>query len=208
MLRLLALGLLFISSGCTGPRGPSLPTTASSIRRVSCPVGEPDAPAADGKKRFELRLGQGLFAERMSVSGIGTLEKAAGSQAVVCASVDLSPGKWRVRYHADGDEQGMFPSFAIREYAAAHRSWYDTFDFSCGDPACASWQLDEWYARAGRVERGLFDPCGSARVVKLRHRSLNKMERVTSLDVEFELEISALGPKWPHGAAECGSRGK
>jgi hypothetical protein len=158
-----------------------------------------EAPA--GTKRFELRTGRGSDEVKVTVEGRGTLHKASDSIDMACGYVDLPPGEHRVRLRVKAAAgQPATPRLLIYERGAATKSWYHSFEMTCGSGAtCNRPELEDRLAEL-RKPRGLFDPCGSVKVKGLKHDSQRDAEdRITELDLEFTLKVYDFEPRFKRG---------
>jgi hypothetical protein len=172
--------------------------------------GDPgDAPAA-GMKRFELRTGKGPDEVQITVEGRGTLHKEAGNVDVACGYVDLPAGEHRVRLRVKAPTgQGSSPRLLIYERGDKTGSWYHTFAMACGTgAACNRPELEDRLAELIKP-RGLFDACGSVKIKDLKYTSERDAEdRITPLDLSFDLKVYDFEPRFPHGGKCKGLAGE
>ncbi len=166
-----------------------------------------------GQKRFELRTGRGADEVHVTLDGRGTLDKGAElldpSSGPACGYVDLPPGEHRVRWRVKAPPgHGAAPRLYIAEHGARTGSWYATFGLSCGTSAqCTRAELADRIAELQRA-RGILDPCGSVKVRGVHYDAAHDAEdRVTSLDLEFVLEVYRFEPRFPRGGTCKGLSG-
>jgi hypothetical protein len=171
-------------------------------------VGEGDASSAAGQdtpaagtKRFELRTGRGNDDVQVTVEGAGTLHKSSDTVEPSCGYIDLAPGEHRVhlRVKAPAGEVAA-PRLFIYEHGESTGSWYGSFAMSCGTGAtCTRPELEDSMA-ALKHPRGIFDPCGSAKVTSMRYDAQrDAQDRVTGLDLDVVLHVEKFEPRFPRG---------
>jgi hypothetical protein len=165
---------------------------------------KPSPEGAIAGKRFELRTGRGSDDVRITVEGRGTLTKPSEPINAACGYIDLPPGKHRVHVAIKGgaSEGGASPKLLIYEYAARTRSWYATFGITCGETGpCTQVDVAE-RMKALEARHGLFDPCGSTKIRELRWTSTKGPDqRVTTMDLDFTLDVYKFEPRFPRGGA-------
>jgi hypothetical protein len=162
---------------------------------------------ADGKKRFEIRVGPSSH-ELWVTIGEHQLYKSA-ERAEDCFYVDLPSGVFPVALRASNHD-GVSAALAITELGTKTRSWYDSFRFACGTPGvCSSEELDDARARYAAIKRGIHDPCGSVRIKGLTWDTGVMPDHLHpgDLAVRFQLEIYRFAPWKAHGDASCGEGG-
>jgi hypothetical protein len=233
MVRLLPLLLLLLACAPSGPAvrggGPETPDVPEagplagagarcSATGCACrPIDEfglgtgADAetvPPAEGLKRFELRTGRGDDEMRITVEGLGTFTKAAGSPEPGCIYVDLPPGSHRVRYHviARDPQRGLEARLRISEYSTRFQRWYRTFAYRCGSGSepCTKDDARDALIALSRVEKGKFDPCGSTKVKGLRFSTDRPPESLVSdFNLHLTLQVYKFVPRFPPESPTC-----
>ncbi|MEO6954807.1 MAG: hypothetical protein ABI321_23605 [Polyangia bacterium] len=161
-----------------------------------------EGAVAKGQKRYELRTGRGSDTVDITIEGRGTLHKSAEPVTPVCGYIDLPPGNHRVHVHVEGDPSvgGASPKILFYEHGERAKSWYATFGITCGETGpCTDGDLHERMAHLER-SHGLFDRCGSTKVRDIHwdsHKGAD--ERVTSMDLDFTLQIYDFAPRFARG---------
>lgn len=209
------------SSPSARPSGKSIAVAGTRCSGGKCTcrrlddLGEPmdaanfdEGAPPDGYKRFEIRTGRGENPISIAVDPVGELKKAADSPEPACAYVDLAPGKHTVRVHAEAvnPELGQEPAFFLYEHSPEQHSWYHTFAFRCGggNDMCQLGHMEQWLGEAQKADRGIWDKCGSTRVILPRWEAERQVgTKLASLDVEVTLDVYKFKPRFPHGAKTC-----
>jgi hypothetical protein len=162
---------------------------------------------AAGSKRFELRTGRGFDQMTISVEGHGTLAKDAAQAEPSCGYIDLPPGRHavRVRIGAQDRAQGIHPRLLVNEYGKETHDWYATFAFACGAAGpCIKDDMGQWLDDVRKVERGIFDKCGSTRVENVRWSVEHSPEQtLEDLVLDFTLHVYKFDPRFRHGTPTC-----
>ena len=187
--------------------GPLCQDTECSCRDEGAPDDGGAGTPADGRKRFELRIGPA--ANEMWVSLGDNLYYKSAERATACFYVDLTPGETPVAIRASHNG-GLSAAVSISEYGVNSKSWYQTFQFTCGAPGVCSYdELDSNKATYQKFARGLHDACGSVRVQKLNWNSSEAADQVhpNELGVTLALNIYKFLPSKPHGS-ECATGGE
>lgn len=226
-MRCLACLPVVVIAACQGtPKGvttvalspPPEPVTRATLAGPLCEDGvcqcrDPRAPADGGAgepegetKRFEIKVGPAEHELWVTLDDMVLFKSTA--RAVDCFYVDLGPGEhpMGLRAHHGG---GLSARVEISEYAAATKSWYETFQFSCGAPGvCAHDELDEYKAGLGKYKRGIHDPCGSVKITKIGWDSGVAPDQLhpDDLQVAWHLDIYDFAPKQPHGHPSCAEK--
>jgi len=171
---------------------------------------DPEGTPAAGTKRFELRTGRGLDPVTITVDKVGTLHKQLELPEPSCGYVDLAPGTYHVWLHArpTSAAAGMEPALFVAEHGARTGSWYRTLRLHCGgNGPCSESDMERWIAEAGKVARGLHDPCGSTKIEALHWKGRRVDEpgtdRLAELEVDFVLHVYPFEPRFPSGTARC-----
>jgi hypothetical protein len=216
-MRLLVTLALAGTFGCSGGSrkqikiGPPPPKATSGVlsgplcvgTECSCRQGTEDAGFPEGnKKRFEIRLSS---AYELWVTLPGTVLYKTAERAEACFYVDLAPGQHPVQLRAS-NKNGVSVGLAIHELGTKTKSWYDTFEFTCGHPGVCSFdELDTKKAEYARIQRGLHDPCGSTRIkgVFWDHGKSPDQQYPSELAVELTLDVYKFEPAHAHGES-CG----
>jgi hypothetical protein len=171
-------------------------------------------PAVPEVKRVELRLRSSH--ELWLRVGDQTFVKDR-ERAEACFYIDLpSPGigerpkRQEVELRASNPD-GVSAGLAINEMGVVARSWYRTFDFSCGVPgACGFDELDELKESSRRAiaDGTFYDPCGSIRVRDLRWDSRVAPDHEHPGDLTLHLALAVRGgaPERPRGDPNCSLR--
>jgi hypothetical protein len=165
----------------------------------------PDEGAvAEGHKRFEARSGRGAERLEVTVDGKAVLDKSGATVEASCSYLDLPPGehKVHVRARAAKADEGMAPALMFYEHGAETHDWYQSFAWRCGggDGPCKKVDLDDFAESMGRRSRGIFDPCGSARVSHVTWQIEHGADyRVEDLTLDFVLHVYHFVPRVPHG---------
>jgi hypothetical protein len=160
-----------------------------------------------GEKRFEVRTGRGFDQMTISIDGAGTLTKDTSQTEPSCGYFDLPPGRHavRVKISAQDRAQGIHPRILVNEYGKETHDWYDTFAFACGANApCIKDDMGIWLDEVRKVDRGIFDKCGSTRVENVRWSVEHSPEQtLEDLVLDFTLHVYKFDPRFPHGAPNC-----
>jgi hypothetical protein len=169
-------------------------------------TGDEGAIAA-GEKRFEVRTGRGFDTMTVTIDGRGTLTKDVSQTEPTCGYVDLPPGRHavRVKFAAQDRAQGIHPRLFVGEYGKETKDWYDTFAFACGANApCIKDDMGQWLDEVRKVERGIFDKCGSTRVENVRWSVEHSPEQtLEDLVLDFTLHVYKFDPRFKHGTPTC-----
>jgi hypothetical protein len=177
--------------------------------------GERKKPAPPPEvKRVELRLRSSH--ELWLRVGEQTFVKDR-ERAEACFYIDLpSPGIGERPKPLDvelraSNADGVSAGLAINEMGVEARSWYRTFDFTCGVPgACSFEELDELKESSRRAvaDHTLYDPCGSIRVRNLHWDSRVAPDHEYPGDLTLHLALEVLGgaPERPRGDPNCSLR--
>lgn len=214
--------LALVGAACGGPAGgvrlapPPAPETRAVLAGPlcagpRCQCRDLEAPGdggagvpAEGRKRFEVRLGPSPHPLWATV-GDAQLYKSA-ERPEECFYLDLAPGKVPVSLRAPGGA-GVSAAVALRELGAATGSWYESFRLACGAPgACTRDELAAEKARLAAAPHGIHDPCGSAKVTGLRWTSSaapGGEARLVDLRVDLTLQVYRFAPARPHGDGAC-----
>jgi hypothetical protein len=108
---------------------------------------------------------------------------------------------------AANPELGQEPALFIREYSPEKQSWYDTFQWRCGggEDVCTIGHMEQFLGEVRKVERGIFDPCGSTRVENIGWEAGRSAgaNRLAELTLNLALTIYKFTPRFPHGAPTC-----
>lgn len=155
----------------------------------------------DGRKRFEIKL-ESAYDLWVTLPDT-TLYKSA-EIAAACFYVDLSPGKHPLALRAS-NPSGVSFALEVHELGTDTKSWYDTFEFSCGHPGvCSFAELDDKKATT-KAKRGLYDPCGSTKIknVVWDHGKAPDGQVPSELALQLSLDIYKFKPWKAHGEA-CG----
>ncbi len=186
--------------------GPLCKADACTCRDPSAPADGGAGVAAEGRKRFEVRVGPIEQPAWVTIDR-NVLYKSA-ARAEDCFYVDLAPGEHPVEIRAS-HAGGLSVAVRLSEYAPGTESWYDTYDFSCGVPGvCAHSELDAYKRSLARFERGIHDPCGSVKIKGLSWDSGVAADQVHPQDlaVALTLLIYDFAPKHPTGSPDCRRR--
>lgn len=174
----------------------------------ACAKTEADAGVADaGRKRFEIRLksAQQLW---LKLPGDMSLYKNV-EKPEACFYVDLAPGEHPIALRAS-DPVGVSAEVVVREIGAKTGSFYDTFQFECGNPgACSFEELDALQAKYAQYKRGLHDKCGSTRIKNISwdHGKAPDGTHPSELLVRATLDIYKFEPWKKSGDETCGEGG-
>ncbi len=156
----------------------------------------------DGRKRFEVRLES---AYDLWVTLPDTTLYKSPETAVACFYVDLSPGKQPFALRAS-NPTGVSFALEIHELGTDTKSWYDTFEFTCGHPGvCSFAELDD-KGKTAKVKGGLYDSCGSTRIknVVWDHGKVPDALVPSELALQGTLDIYKFKPTKAHGET-CGA---
>jgi hypothetical protein len=231
MIRRVASFLVLTVAGCaSAPRSDSphaaaavsgpLQTAGARCSGPSCrcrPVDDHDrgtegnsadeGAGAPGTKRFELRTGRGFDKLSVTVGDRGTLSKDVTQVEPTCGYIDLPPGRHTVRLRIEAQDrvQGIHPRLLIAEYGKESHDWYSTFAFACGGVGpCIKDDMGIWLDQVRKVERGLFDKCGSTRIENVRWSVEHSPEQtLEDLTLELTLHVYKFDPRFAHGTATC-----
>jgi hypothetical protein len=166
-----------------------------------------EGAAAPGTKRFEVRTGRGFDKVTITVGDRGSLTKDRSQADASCGYVDLPPGRHnvRLRIEATDQAQGIHPRLLVNEYGQETHDWYSTFAFACGGTGpCIKDDMANWLDEVRKVERGIFDKCGSARVENVRWSVEHSPEQtLEDLTVDFTLHVYKFEPRFAHGTPTC-----
>lgn len=169
-----------------------------------------ESNVAPGKKRFELRIGKTPDDVKLTIAGSGSFAKPSDANPEpACGYVDLPNGRHHVRLRIESlrPENGIAPLFLIKEWGAKAESWYDTLAFRCGtNGPCRDADVSDWIKQLRTVERGIHDRCGSVRIQEVRFAGDHAPDHsLTSLELDFVLNVYPFEPTRPHGA-DCRKR--
>jgi hypothetical protein len=165
-------------------------------------VGEPDGAV----KRFEITVGPSEHDLWVTLDDMVLYKSTA--RATDCFYVDLGAGDHKMGLRAS-HSGGISARVEIKEYAAATKSWYDTFTFSCGAPGvCAHDELDELKSQYALFKRGIHDPCGSVKIKQIGWDTGVAPDQLHPDDLQaaWILNIYDFPPKHPHGDAACAEK--
>ena len=174
----------------------------------ACAKTEAEAGVADdGRKRFEIRLksSQDLW---LKLPGDMSLYKN-NEKVEACFYVDLAPGEHPMSLRAS-DKVGVSAEVVVREIGAKTGSFYDTFQFECGNPgACSFEELDAVKASYTKFARGLHDRCGSTRIKNIGwdHGKAPDGTHPSELVVRATLDVYKFAPWKKSGDETCGEGG-
>jgi len=160
----------------------------------------------DGRKRFEIRLSS---AYDLWATLPNTVLYKSPETATACYYVDLPPGKHSMTLRAS-NPGGVSFALEVHELGTKTKAWYDTFAFACGHPGvCSFAELDDKKAEASKVERGLYDKCGSTRIRGLGwdHGKSPDQQYPSELQVELSLDVYKFAPWKQPGDSTCGEGG-
>jgi len=166
-------------------------------------------PPADGKKRYEVRVGPTTQPTWVRIAGVGTLYHGSNVGGELCFYVDLpAEGKVAVSYRGQAETkgEGVHARVALREYSAKGPWWYDSFEFVCGgDRPCSAAGLRDWRENASGLSGNLKDPCGSTKIRDIRFDVDRAGDEVNAgqVDLHFTLDIYPFAPRFAPGAEEC-----
>ena len=175
----------------------------------ACRCKDSDAAAGDPEgnvKRFEVRIGPSEHELWVTLDDMVLYKGTA--RAEECYYVDLTPGEHQMGLRAS-HSGGISARVVIHEYAAATKSWYDTFDFMCGAPGvCAHSELDEQKSQYALFKRGIHDPCGSVKIKQIGWDTGVAPDQLHPDDLQaaWVLDIYDFAPKKPHGDASCAEK--
>ena len=162
-------------------------------------AGEPET---EGVKRFEVKVGPAANPLWVQVDGM-VLYKSE-QRATDCFYLDLRPGPHKVVLRGSRDG-GLSAAVTISEYAAGTKSWYQSFQFSCGSPGmCSHDELDGEKARfatLAREQKGVHDRCGSVKVKGISWDTGRSPDQQypNELLVRATLDVYKFVPDRPHG---------
>jgi hypothetical protein len=190
---------------CSGPSCRCRPVDAHDRGTEGKSAVEGDI--APGTKRFEIRTGRGFDKTTITVGDRGSLKKDTTQTEPSCGYIDLPPGRHAVRLRVEAQDrnQGIHPRLLISEYGKESHDWYDTFAFACGGAQpCLKDDMPPFLDEVRRVQRGIFDKCGSTRVENVRWSVEHSPEMtMEDLTLELTLHVYKFDPRFPHGAPNC-----
>nr|MBA3453548.1 hypothetical protein [Deltaproteobacteria bacterium] len=175
----------------------------------ACAKTEADAGVPDdgGRKRFELRL---KSAQELWVKLPGDMSLYKNKEKVeACFYVDLAPGEHPISLRAS-DPVGVSAELVVREIGAKTGSFYNTFQFECGNPgACSFEELDAVKESYKQYARGLHDTCGSTRIkgIAWDHGKAPDGTHPSELVVRATLDVYKFPPWKKSGDETCGEGG-
>ena len=178
--------------------------------QCKCRTGPEDGGVgypADGRKRFEIRLGS-AYDLWVSLPPNTVLYKSP-ERADACFYLDLAPGRHPVELRAS-NKNGVSLGLEVRELGAKTKTWYETFKFVCGNPGvCSFSELDGKKAEYASIKRGLHDACGSTKIkgVLWDHGRSPDQEYPSELAVQLTLDVYKFAPWKPHGDPSCDEGG-
>ncbi len=202
--------------GSQAPIGPVPPTQTTGTlagplcKDDACTCAKTEAEAGvgeGGRKRFEIRLksAQELW---LTLPGDMSLYKT-NEKVEACFYVDLAPGEHPMSLRAS-DKVGVSAEVVVREIGATTGSFYDTFQFECGNPgACSFEELDAVKASYAKFARGLHDTCGSTRIKNIGwdHGKAPDGTHPSELVVRATLDVYKFAPWKKSGDETCGEGG-
>jgi hypothetical protein len=168
--------------------------------------GGAGVPQSPDRKRFEIRLGPSPYELWLTVNQSTVLYKSL-ERPEDCFYIDLPSGAQAVELRASNPE-GVSVAVQIHELGTQTRSWYDTFQFTCGVPGVCSY--DELEANKTQLtsvkHAGVYDPCGTTKVKGLSwdHGKSPDQEHPSELLVRFTLDIHKFAATKDHGDDTCG----
>jgi hypothetical protein len=190
---------------CSGPTCRCRPVDARNRGTEGNTAVEGDP--APGTKRFEFRTGRGFDKTNVTVGDRGSLTKDISQTEASCGYVDLPPGRHAVRLRVEAQDrtQGIHPRLLISEWGKETHDWYDTFAFTCGtNSPCLKDDMPIFLDEVRKVDRGIFDKCGSTRVENVRWSVEHSPEQtMEDLTLELVLHVYKFDPRFPHGTATC-----
>ncbi len=215
---LLVLAILGCSGGRTQiPIGP--PPARATHATLAGPLCQGDtckcrevSAAADGgagfpdgtTKRFEIRM---KSAQELWITVHGDVLYKNPEKAETCFYVDLPAGDTPLEMRAS-NAAGVSAQWTIHELGTKTKSWYDTFDFECGNPGVCSYEeLDAMRDRFSAMKKkGVIDSCGSTRIKNLTWDTgkAPDMQHPDELVVRASLDVRKFAPWKPHGDESCG----
>ncbi len=160
----------------------------------------------DGRKRFEIKLES---AYDLWATLPNTVLYKSPETATACFYVDLPPGKHPLTLRAS-NPHGVSFAIEVHELGTKTKAWYDTFAFACGHPGvCSFSELDDRKAEAAKVQRNLYDPCGSTKIKGLGwdHGKSPDQQYPSELQLELSLDIYEFAPWKQPGDPSCGEGG-
>lgn len=167
-----------------------------------CKCREANAPAdggagvpEDGRKRFEIRM---TSPQNLWANVGGTLLYKNPERAEDCFYVDLANGDVPVELRASNAD-GVSAKWTIRELGTTTKSWYDTFQFTCGSPGvCSFEELEDAKAEHRKAKR---DACGSTKIKGVEWDTGKAPDQLhpSELLVRLTLDIYKFVPSKKHG---------
>jgi len=182
--------------------GPLCQYDTCSCAKTEAEAGVPEG----GRKRYEIRLksAQELW---LTMHGDMRLYKT-NEKPEVCFYIDLPPGEHPLQLRAS-NAVGVSAEVVVREIGAKTASFYNTFQFECGNPgACSFEELDALGASYKQFKRGLHDPCGSTRIKNIGwdHGKAPDGTHPSELVVRATLDVYKFMP-WRKSGEVCGEGG-
>jgi len=167
-------------------------------------AGVPETP---GRKRYELRLSSphDLW---VTINKTTVLYKSP-ERAETCFYIDLPSGAQELELRASNPD-GVSAGLQIHELGTRTRSWYDTFEFSCGVPGvCSFEELEANRAKYIATHRNLYDRCGTTKIKGLSwdHGKAPDQLHPSELVLRLTLDIYRFAAWKQHGDDSCGERG-
>lgn len=179
----------FVGALCSGDGCSCRDLTAAADGGVGVPT--------DAKKRFEVRLKSPY--QLWAKVGDNAMYKSA-EKVDACFYIDLPTGDTPVELRAS-EPNGVGAAWSIKELGTQTKSWYDTFDFECGNPGvCSFEELDG--KKAELKEQGpKHDRCGSTKVKAVTWDTGKSPDQLhpSELLVRATLDVYKFVPDRPHG---------
>ena len=166
--------------------------------RCKCREGAGDGGAAvpsDLAKRFEVRL---TSPQQLWVKIGNNVIYKDPERAEACFYIDLPAGETAIELRAS-EPNGVSAAWSIKELGTKTKSWYETFDFSCGNPGVCS--FEELDGKKAELKDPKHDHCGSVKVRGVTWDTGRSPDQLhpSELLVRATLKVYKFVPSRPHG---------
>ena len=175
--------------------GPLCTGAECQCRNLTSPADGGAGVPTDTQKRFEIRM---KSPNQLWAKIADNYMYKSAERPEACFYIDLPSGDTPLELRAS-EANGVSASWTIRELGSVTKSWYESFNFDCGNPGvCSFEELDTKKAEFTDPKR---DRCGSVKVKGIvwdTGRSPDQLHP-SELLVKATLDVYKFVPTRPHG---------